>query len=592
MQTHVYANDQEIACKAAGQDGISPQAFPDPCWSPAGPPAGPVVIPYPNTCFAESISNGTSTIRICGKESAIEDHSYFATSTGNEPATQAFGKGVATSVITGKAYFTQWSFDVVFEGFGVPRHTDMVSHNHGSMPSNTPLFPYLSRSWGGHACDDEQDRIKRACRPEKDESEAKREIKGKSKLGGLLKDARKASKIRKELAKAAKAKSKLDKEKNNPKDGKKTAPVKEKEKVRDKDGWHWTDDHCDGLDTAIPSLEEGVAYAKEMEKVFESLPSELNILNGLKSQLQEMVTDAAGKAAGKWLGKAALKQAGGSAVPAVGNILMGIWSVVDAAVAVGDIMEIKKVATESLAKLDVLKAKLDDLKSLTQRFADFKKLKPEEQLKIGQRLASDGQDMLATVNDCTRARKCNLVPYSGEGLGNTFRVEEVVKQKGKPPIEVVNPETRIVRVTAKKHPNKVEPSDNGGCCDGQTGHHLVSGASVKADCPAYDHDAAPTVCAEGTSQHMGSHGRVHDELARAHNVLDKKGKVAGDGTMSMSDALDSAADSHEKAFPLSKCSKKCIRAQLEAYYQACKNTRPKMVDKNATPVKMPNTGRE
>ncbi len=40
---------------------------------------------------------------ICGKQVAIEDRSYFSTSTGNEAATQAFKKGVATSVIKGKA---------------------------------------------------------------------------------------------------------------------------------------------------------------------------------------------------------------------------------------------------------------------------------------------------------------------------------------------------------------------------------------------------------------------------------------------------------------------------------------------------------
>ncbi len=57
-------------------------------------------------------------------------------------------------------------------GVIVPRHTDLVSHNHGSMPSNTPVFPYLSRSWG-HDCGKAVDRIKRACASEKDDFEAK-----------------------------------------------------------------------------------------------------------------------------------------------------------------------------------------------------------------------------------------------------------------------------------------------------------------------------------------------------------------------------------------------------------------------------------
>lgn len=147
MGTHVYANDLEIAWKST--DGVATTAFPDPCWSPPPPKGGPILIPYGNTAFAPDITNGTCTVFIAGETVAIEDKAYFATSTGNEPATEAFAKGDKTSVIKGKAYFRSWSLDVVFEGLGVDRHTDMVSHNHGSMPSNTPLFPYISRGWFG-----------------------------------------------------------------------------------------------------------------------------------------------------------------------------------------------------------------------------------------------------------------------------------------------------------------------------------------------------------------------------------------------------------------------------------------------------------
>lgn len=76
---------------------------------------------------------------------------------------------------------------------------------------------------------------------------------------------------------------------------------------------------------------------------------------------------------------------------------------------------------------------------------------------------------------------------------------------------------------------------------------------------------------------------AHTALASAHLALARKGKIAPDG-MSMKDALDAAADSHGEAFPLSKCSKKCIRAQLESYYNACRNSRPKMVNAQAKAV--------
>lgn len=525
MQTHVYANGLEIACKAAGSDGLSPQAFPDPCWSPPAPAAGPVVIPYPNTAFAQDITNGTATVFIHGKEVAIEDHSYFATSTGNEPATQAFNKGVATGVITGKAYFTQWSSNVFFEGFGVPRHTDLVGHNQGSAPSNTALFPYLSRGWfGGNDCSKEQKRIERACEPENKHSDARKDLKKQSKLHALLAGKRKA----------------------NSGVGR-----------RDKSGWHWTDDHCDGLHVSLDAAEKAREYAKEMEEAFKALPNEMNVLGALESKLKDMAVNAGTKAAEKWAVKAGVKQAAGTELPIVGNVVMGVWSLYDAATSLSDVSEIKATATEALENLDVLKSKIGEVTDIGKQFENFSKLSPEEQLEKAQQIAVEGQELLATANSCTRARKCNLVPYGADGLGNPFGKRD------------------------SKNPSKVESASNGGCCPGQTGHHLVPGASVKDVCPNYDHGAAPTVCVEGTSQNFGSHKRAHVALAKEHEKLAARGKISPDGTMSMDDALDAAADSHAEAFPLSRCSKKCIRAQLESYYKTCRNARPSMVNEQA-----------
>jgi len=129
METHVYANDNEICSKAA--DGKSAAAAPDVCWSPPAPPAGPVTLPYPNTSFAKDLANGSATVFICGTPIALKDVSYLATSTGNEPATESFQQGLATGVIKGKAYFTSWSSDVKVEGLNVCRHEDLMTHNHG-----------------------------------------------------------------------------------------------------------------------------------------------------------------------------------------------------------------------------------------------------------------------------------------------------------------------------------------------------------------------------------------------------------------------------------------------------------------------------
>lgn len=128
METHVYANDNEICSQAA--DGRSAAAFPDPCWSPPGPSAGPILIPYANTAFARDLQNGSATVFICATPVALKDVSWLANSTGNEPATQAFAKGQKTGVIKGKAFFTGWSTNVKFEGLNVCRHTDPMTHNH------------------------------------------------------------------------------------------------------------------------------------------------------------------------------------------------------------------------------------------------------------------------------------------------------------------------------------------------------------------------------------------------------------------------------------------------------------------------------
>lgn len=132
----VYVNNRSACSKAS--TGWSPAATPDPCVSP-----GPVVVPYPNTSKATDLKKGTTTVFIKNKMVSQKNKSYFSTSIGDEPATPGLSKGVATGVIRGKSYFTSWSQNVKFEGLAVNRHQDLMTHNHGSNPPNTPPFPFL-----------------------------------------------------------------------------------------------------------------------------------------------------------------------------------------------------------------------------------------------------------------------------------------------------------------------------------------------------------------------------------------------------------------------------------------------------------------
>jgi len=140
MGNEVYANGMEVSCKAA--NGKSICAFPDVCFTPPLTPATPpgVPIPYPNTGMASDTTDGSKTVQVTGQEIMLKDKSCFKKSTGDE-AGSAPKKGVVTSKIQGKVYFTAWSMDVKFEGENVVRHFDMTTHNHASAPGNT--IPWL-----------------------------------------------------------------------------------------------------------------------------------------------------------------------------------------------------------------------------------------------------------------------------------------------------------------------------------------------------------------------------------------------------------------------------------------------------------------
>jgi hypothetical protein len=142
VSNQVYANMMEVSCKAAAGKSIC--AFPDVCFTPPLTPATPpgVPIPYPNTGMASDCTNGSSTVSISGQEVMLKNKSYFKKSMGDE-AGCAPKKGVITSVNMGKVYFSMWSMDVQIEGENVVRMLDITTHNHASVPGNSPTWPYV-----------------------------------------------------------------------------------------------------------------------------------------------------------------------------------------------------------------------------------------------------------------------------------------------------------------------------------------------------------------------------------------------------------------------------------------------------------------
>lgn len=142
MTNEVFANNMEVSCKQAAGKSIC--AFPDVCFTPPENPATPpgVPIPYPNTGMASDTTDGSSTVKISGQEVMLKNKSYFKKSTGDEAGCAA-KKGVVTSKNMGKVYFNSWSMDVKVEGENVVRNLDITTHNHASVPGNSPTWPYI-----------------------------------------------------------------------------------------------------------------------------------------------------------------------------------------------------------------------------------------------------------------------------------------------------------------------------------------------------------------------------------------------------------------------------------------------------------------
>src|SRR4051812_41158301 len=113
MPTEVYANGDEISCKAGDNQVIA--AFPDVCLSPPSPPAGPLPVPYPDTSMSKDMQSGSKTVSIKDQEVMLKDQSFYKTSPlGDEAATNGLGANVIDHVITGETHCVAWSMDVKF----------------------------------------------------------------------------------------------------------------------------------------------------------------------------------------------------------------------------------------------------------------------------------------------------------------------------------------------------------------------------------------------------------------------------------------------------------------------------------------------
>ncbi|WP_431261967.1 HNH/endonuclease VII fold toxin-2 domain-containing protein [Roseateles chitinivorans] len=306
----------------------------------------------------------------------------------------------------------------------------------------------------------------------------------------------------------------------------------------------WIGSHCDFL-MAKPGS------ADELVKDLENLPKQMAESLGMKAleAVEQKVVQALEDAVKKKLAKLALKQGfirvfsflGGPVVGVAVNVAMTADAINDVRRAVEEFPQMKKEVENAQRALESAKKQVGDVNKALDHYRD-----PKTGLLKKDAIASDMMEAVARTNDCITARRCQLVPYNQTGSGPAMA--------GK------------------------------GCCPGQTGHHLLPEAMFD-HCSNYgpkEHARAPTMCVEGATNSLGSHGKAHRSLL---NVLNEKyDSVPFGGTMSKSDAISAGVESVRKTFPEARCSEECLRAQLENYYKKinCKPKKESGIAKNPT----------
>jgi hypothetical protein len=140
MSDSVFVNKRSAVHKGSAGKAT---AFPCVNLCPPTPPAGPIPTPLPNLIQAADLQGGATSVSIDGNPMAKQS-SFIGRSTGNAVA-RPTGGGVVSHMVEGMAYFTSYSMDVTVEGEPVPRHLDMMTHNHlAQSPPNSGPGTYLA----------------------------------------------------------------------------------------------------------------------------------------------------------------------------------------------------------------------------------------------------------------------------------------------------------------------------------------------------------------------------------------------------------------------------------------------------------------
>jgi hypothetical protein len=305
---------------------------------------------------------------------------------------------------------------------------------------------------------------------------------------------------------------------------------------------HWKKKHCKGLliKPKMPKNTSANDFIKQLKSDLNELDSQLSDMANVDKAISEAVQEAKDVLKSKGV-KFVVKQ-GIKKVPYIG----WLWQVLTIK---GDIADAAYLLTQANALLEEAKRisqELSNLKSdITDLLSDIKTGKTKDAAKK----IANWQHSAAIMNSCTRARKCMLTAMSNTYDGN----------KGNNPDDNSYGVKKSGRSSGGKDTRR-------GCCPGQTGHHMIPDAFFKnrlnkSQCPKYEYDDAPVVCVEGVTYHQGSHGALHTNF----DVLASKA-ATDNKEISYKNARDAAIEAHAKTFPFSICSRDCLKAQMDKYY--------------------------
>lgn len=292
-------------------------------------------------------------------------------------------------------------------------------------------------------------------------------------------------------------------------------------------GAQWINDHCEFLMIKPSSPEE---MFKELEKIPSQMAEDLGVqaLEAVeakaKDKLERAIEAKLAKTAGKQIAARVGSFLGGPWTGIAVNAGMTIDGANDALNAAKEFPELAKEIEQTAAKIKDAKAQISEIQGHLDKY------KKADGSYNKQEMVTDMMTAAAKLNPCIRARRCALVPYK---------------------------ET--------KNPNAGR--DGNGCCPGQTGHHVLPSAMFDG-CADYDPNAAPTVCVEGVNNKHGSHGAMHETLGNELKKLQyiNQSPIPKGAQVTKQDAISAGVTSVQKTFPESGCDKKCLAAQLNAFY--------------------------